>query len=172
MRVYFWRFFLFWTFAITKYYWVRKPTRKNWVSETLWGFPNGSSEFKHWFLQGVRSDTLVQKWVSDSVLGVRETRKPSSYRPCSREIICLVASVCPSVYPGSPARTVGPMTLIFSMGVDLDLRSRVKVKGRGQIPCAQRLISGARLCQVQQPVCVSVHGERMWIITQMQSIGF
>ena len=63
---------------ITKYYWIsfRKPTSKDWVSETLWGSPNGSSKSKHWFLQGVQSETLVQK------LGFRQcfwvSRKPGN----------------------------------------------------------------------------------------------
>ncbi len=59
---------------ITKYYW--NSFRKNWVSETLWGFPNGSSKSKHWFLQGVQSETLVRK------LGFRQcfwvSRKPGN----------------------------------------------------------------------------------------------
>ncbi len=44
-----------------------------------------------------------------------------SYRPRSREIMNLVASVSPSTCPTSHGWIVSPTTLIFGMKVDLDL---------------------------------------------------
>ncbi len=74
------------------------------------------------------------------------------------------------------------ITVTLIQGQRSGSRSRVKVKGQGQLSGAQRSILGARLCRVQQRakrshyqskviVCVSVISRHVRLIARMWSIG-
>ena len=71
---------------------IRFPSPKNWGSETLLGFPNGSGESisflnLQWLLQGFQLETLVGKIGFPTMfLGVPETRELSNFTPCIRVV--------------------------------------------------------------------------------------